>query len=67
MKRVTVYPSDFGLQRMKEENAIGPMATVAKIKKSKYGGNELSEKRKTRRISLSLSLVKKARKSTTNN
>ena len=49
VKRVTVYPSDFGLQRMKEENVIGPMGAVAKIKKSKYGGNELSEKRKNKK------------------
>ena len=49
VKRVTVYPSDFGLQRMKEENVIGPMGAVAKIKKSKYRGNELSEKRKNKK------------------
>ena len=49
VKRVTVYPSDFGLERMKEENTIGPMGTVAKIKKSKYGGNELSEKRRNKK------------------
>lgn len=49
VNRVTVYPSDFGLERMKEENVIGPMGAVAKIKKSKYGGSELSQKRKNKK------------------
>ena len=49
VNRVTVYPSDFGLKRMKEENVIGPMGAVAKIKKSKYGGSELSQKRKNKK------------------
>jgi hypothetical protein len=44
VEKVSVYPSDFGLERMNEENSVGPMGMVTNIRKSKYGGNQLSHK-----------------------